>query len=98
MKYAPQSQTLIDRKSPMIGLARKKRAQREVPAQKSIASMIDVKTNADPRSGCAITSAIGSSTTAIGFQSIQSVFGDSRHDPSTRASIRITPIFATSAG
>jgi hypothetical protein len=69
-----------------------------MPNQKSIPKRMPMNTMPVPRSGCAMMRSHGTPTTSAGFHSSSSVFGASRCDASTRASISTTVSFASSAG
>jgi hypothetical protein len=66
-------------------------------AQYRPASRMQAKTSVVPMSGCSMTSAMGSTTIATGFQRSQIDCAGSRQRESRWASIRMTEILATSA-
>ncbi len=96
--HAPQSPVLNASRSEIAGDAASSNRRAETPAQKSMAKKIPTKTIPVPRSGCAMTRSHGTSTTSPGSQSSTSDRGGSRRAARTRASIRTTATFASSAG
>ncbi len=80
----------MDRNSPTAGLSSRKSVFSGVPAQNRHHTRMEPKTSAVPRSGCAMTSIMGTPTTASGFHSANRFCGGSRHSPSTRESISTT--------
>ena len=95
--YTPQSQGLMERKSPTTGLIRKKSVGSGVPAQKSIADEDGGEDQRACRGRAAASPAPwGASPRRSASTAPTASCGGSRQPPSTRASISITATLANS--